>query len=289
MQPVLANWLVLAYLLVSALALAIYTLALAHLAPQNYGEDLLHFILALSTGLFALWLYSRYVRRHSAEIRWRPARAGEALELSLYLILFGLGFTAFVGSWAPPEYLKRLAELVSFNHPLGLLFAVINIALFVPLVEEWIFRGFMLESYRRRKGAVFALYAQALIFGLLHGEVLTDAGAFFIGLILGRYLLSGGSLYAAFVAHAANNLASALGVAFDIPFLRPDTPTTPAVGLLGLLLLAAVVLRTARRYPVRPEPPTEPGPVVSLSLIVALFIGVLLTASSGAELFAGLK
>ncbi len=72
------------------------------------------------------------------------------------------------------------------------------------LAWEWFFRGFLLFGLARGMGS-WALFAQALPFGLLHwGKPMPEfAGSFVAGLVLGFVALRTGSFLTGFVAHWA--------------------------------------------------------------------------------------
>ena len=243
---------------------------------DKMSDDLFHVAMAITMALLAFWIYRRYVVRWADVIRWRAAKLNDAAEISGWILLFGLGFTLFVGWIIPQEYIQEISGYYQAQTPWGRLALVLSVGLLAPLLEEWIFRGFMLQSYARRKGTTFALFAQALVFSMVHGEPFAAAGALFFGWILGRWVLAGGLLTSAFWAHALNNLLSLAGMAYGIPYLRPDTPAAAPLGLFGLVLAVFVLLQVARRTPYAERPAEEPGPVLSGSLVLVLFISVFL-------------
>lgn len=83
-------------------------------------------------------------------------------------------------------------------------------ALAAPLVEELLFRGFLLRILRPY-GKRFAIFGSALVFGLFHGNLLQLPYAFLAGLILG-YLAAEYSIGWAIGIHIFNNLVLADGL-----------------------------------------------------------------------------
>ncbi len=240
---------------------------------EAHEKDLFSLGMLTALGSLALFVYLRYHRRLGPGLGWKPAPPREIFEVTSWILLYGLGFTAFVGGVVPVPYLKGIASMYQVNSPWGAFALLLAAGLVGPWLEEWIFRGAMFKSYARRKGLRLALWAQAAVFGVVHGEPVTAVGAFFIGWILGRWVAAGASLKSVLWAHAINNLASMMGIYLNIPFLRPDTPTSPPVALLGLLVIVFVLLRVAR-LPLPDAPPEKPGPVVSGSLVLAVGISV---------------
>ncbi len=302
-KPLLANRLVLAYYLTIAVALgiaillgAIYgavvgaALGAAGTDPETIARevgarvdaiagDLFQLAMALSLGGLIFWIARRYLPLHRKAIGWtQPTPLAEALELTLWVLAYGLFFTLAAGWLVPLPYLKELANTYRADHLLGWIALAFATTLLGPLVEEWIFRGFLLKSYALARGTRFALAASTLLFGLIHGEPATAIAALGIGYLLGRYLLARGRLKAAFIAHAANNGVSLLGIAFGIPYLGLATETGPALGSLGLLGIVLTLLAFNRRFPVHHRPPERPGPVWSASLVLTVALSILIMA-----------
>lgn len=119
-------------------------------------------------------------------------------------------------------------------------------ALFAPVGEEILFRGFVLGSLRPY-GKRFAVMGSAILFGLFHGNLLQTPYAIFMGLILG-YITVEYTLGWAVVLHVFNNLVLA-------EFLTRLTAGWPemACGILNLVLfggsalISLVVLMVKRR------------------------------------------
>ena len=92
-------------------------------------------------------------------------------------------------------------------------------ALGAPLVEEWLFRGFLLPPLQRRVGDVAAVVISGVLFGLAH---LSDPYAVFplvvLGMGLGWLRIRSGSIWPGALVHAANNaialVASLIGATF---------------------------------------------------------------------------
>jgi membrane protease YdiL (CAAX protease family) len=82
--------------------------------------------------------------------------------------------------------------------------AMIPIAgLVAPLVEEIVFRGFMLRAWARRWGWFTGMLLTALAFGLFHPYA---AGAFVSSVIFACVFRRTGSLWSAIVIHGAGNI-----------------------------------------------------------------------------------
>ncbi len=89
------------------------------------------------------------------------------------------------------------------------LWMLVSVVVVAPFTEEYIFRG-LLQTGFRRYGRAFAIVAPAIMFGLLHGNVIQAIPAFVIGVVLGYYTEKTGSIATAVCIHMLNNLISTL-------------------------------------------------------------------------------
>jgi membrane protease YdiL (CAAX protease family) len=75
----------------------------------------------------------------------------------------------------------------------------------VPAVfEELLFRGAILQSLRRF-GDGFALLISAILFGIIHGNLVQAPNAFVLGIAIGFFVLKTGSLWTGILIHFFNN------------------------------------------------------------------------------------
>lgn len=106
----------------------------------------------------------------------------------------------------------------------------------VPICEEIIFRGIIMENLRCY-GDIFAILTSAILFGVSHGDVAQGADAFLAGLLLG-YIANRYSLSWSIAIHALNNFIATLEAQ------HPTIPYPPIeVTALILLCVLAVIYR----------------------------------------------
>ncbi len=89
----------------------------------------------------------------------------------------------------------------------GLLLSLLSTALLPGLLEEMVFRGFMLGALRPL-GNANAMWISALIFGIFHGNVQQFVFAFLLGLVLAYLTVQTESIWPAVVLHFSNNAMS---------------------------------------------------------------------------------
>lgn len=76
--------------------------------------------------------------------------------------------------------------------------------IFGPVVEEIIYRGFLMKSLCRY-GKTFAIFVSAAVFGLMHGNLPQSIFAFMVGVVFG-YAAMEYSIYSSILLHVLNNL-----------------------------------------------------------------------------------
>jgi membrane protease YdiL (CAAX protease family) len=81
-----------------------------------------------------------------------------------------------------------------------------------PVVEELFFRGLLLRSLDRRFGTPAAVIGSALVFGLVHYELLQLPALILFGIVLAVLAERTGRLGPGIAAHAAFNAATVLSL-----------------------------------------------------------------------------
>ncbi|MDR1927810.1 MAG: CPBP family intramembrane metalloprotease [Oscillospiraceae bacterium] len=137
------------------------------------------------------------------------------------------------------------------------LLRILSTAIAPAVIEELLLRGVILQPLRRY-GDAFAVLISALLFALLHQNLLQAPMAFISGLALGYAAVWSGSLWPGIILHFLNNAASVtitqllaqLPEARTDRFVRLYGLTVYALGLLGALYL----LLNRKRLPAANRP-----------------------------------
>jgi len=171
---------------------------------------------------------------------------------SLLAVLAGLGVC--MAANIPAALLEELLESMGAQEIPDVLgqgtgwasFAVefLGVAVMVPMLEEFAFRGVILSSLRRY-GAGFAIAASALIFGMAHMSASSVVFATIAGLAMGAAYVITGNLWVTVAIHALNNgiavVESYCSLFMDNAGLELVSGAIMiglcAVGLLALILL----------------------------------------------------
>lgn len=130
----------------------------------------------------------------------------------------------------------------------GVLYEVLGSCLVIPIAEELLYRGVVYKRLRNLFGVSVGIVLSALVFGLVHANLVQFLYAGILGLLLAYLYEVTGKLYAPVLGHIAANLAAVV---------RQETgwldfayePTVAGIGLSLMLLMAvAALLFLQRRY-----------------------------------------
>lgn len=92
--------------------------------------------------------------------------------------------------------------------------AFFKVAVIAPVVEELIFRGLILQGFRRNYNGFVAVFMSALLFALFHLNPWQFPATFILGLVLGWILLRTNSIFLAILGHSINNLLVLLSITY---------------------------------------------------------------------------
>ena len=152
---------------------------------------------------------------------------GTQMVNSLWVTALEVVMNAFGGSLMPMlETVSGAADTFSM---------FLYSAIFAPVAEELLFRGYILRSLRPY-GKRFAVFGSAVLFGLFHGNLLQTPYAILVGLLLG-YVTVEYSLAWAVGLHMFNNLVLA-----DLLTRLTARWSEMAFGMLNLILFGGGAL-----------------------------------------------
>ncbi len=157
-------------------------------------------------------------------------------------ILLGIGWctlanfiTGLIQTVLEPIFPIVQNELQMPEGVMGFVISVISVAVAPALLEEFLFRGAIMGTLLKF-GKGFAIFTSALLFGLIHGNLVQIPFAFMVGIILGVLTIRTGSIWTAVIVHFLNNFIS---VCLD--YLSKGLPED-VVGGISLIIMAVMIL-----------------------------------------------
>ena len=132
-------------------------------------------------------------------------------------------------------------DVTPSSTPLDVIMNFVCAGLMAPFVEEFVFRGVIMQPLRRY-GDVFAVLVTAFLFALAHGNPINITFAFIAGAAIGFAVVYTRSMWVGIIIHALNNFTSVLVV--EAERLSPDvinvayTVFCIALTVVGIICIA---------------------------------------------------
>ena len=198
-------------------------------------------LISNSLSLFAVWLF--FVvrkKRFTDEVQLHKYDG----KLLLATVLFGLGFSNVI-SWGiglipfPQSLVDSFSssyEAVTLGNPI---LNFLSVVVVTPIAEEVFFRGLVYTRLKRGMSTTIAAALSAVIFGIMHGEIIWMFYTFFVGLALVWIFEKTHSLLSCIVVHAINNCLA--------HGLENVTTISPVIEY-GILLVSVVLLIVSTIY-----------------------------------------
>lgn len=212
------------------------------------GEDAMMLSTLLAVGMVfivfsILWIihakrYNQLGMRFKAGITYSIKH----LHILLFCMLFVYGMASFIcfgyECFAPDlvkEY-DELAKRLTFDNTLINIIAVVVLG---PISEELLFRGFILERLSRCMNIYVAIVIQAVLFGIMHGNLVQGSFVIILGIVGGYLACAHKSIIPAIIVHAMQN-----GLSLILDSMPDDIVQSPALAaaLIILPILSALVL-----------------------------------------------
>lgn len=141
-------------------------------------------------------------------VSWRQGLGAAGLVAGV-MALEAIYAPAYEALFGTPLQLQMVAGLLRVTTPLEAFWTLTFVAVFIPFVEEFAFRGLLFDALQAKWGDRVALVASSVLFGLAHVELTQSFSkvpmiiVFGLGLALLRSRT--GNLRASVLAHGVNN------------------------------------------------------------------------------------
>ncbi|MBO5551136.1 MAG: CPBP family intramembrane metalloprotease, partial [Lachnospiraceae bacterium] len=130
-------------------------------------------------------------------------------------LIFGFGAALAVSAFI--SFLPKAGPVASYDASIEILYQSWSVYLgvlfntfFTPLVEEVVFRGYMLNRLLPHWGERASLFAVSLSFAFLHGTMLWMLYAFLMGWLIGKVAILEENIFYSVMMHIGFNLLSSL-------------------------------------------------------------------------------
>ena len=142
--------------------------------------------------------------RLSVLVPLKKIRISSALLTLLYVFLL-FPLVAFVNSLSMLFVDNTIMEISDQILELPFWQMLLSIGLLGPFVEEFVFRGVILQSYQRTGRIIGSVVLSSVLFGMMHMNFNQFAYGAVMGIMLALLVEATGSVVTSFIAHAAFN------------------------------------------------------------------------------------
>lgn len=157
------------------------------------------------------------------------------LLLAILGITAAFGFNGVVALLNIAKFSKSYSQVEDVLFSGGLIIQILASAVAAPLVEEMLFRGLIQKRLHRFVDPKYAVIIAALVFGLIHMNLVQFIYAFLMGMIFGSIYEKLKTIWAPIIMHAAANFVSVIFTWFGF-------------GIPGLVYLLSIVAELILTY-----------------------------------------
>ena len=157
--------------------------------------------------------------KESREEKSVIVKKGEYIYPFLAGIFMCLGCNWLIDMSGIINIFTRFKEVADSLYGGSIIFEFIAMVIIAPLLEEILFRGIIFARLREYMSVKVAIVISALIFGIIHGNVVQGIYAFIIGICLAYIYERYNTLLAAVLFHMSANLMSVIMTEYE-PVVR---------------------------------------------------------------------
>jgi membrane protease YdiL (CAAX protease family) len=194
--------------------------------------------------LFGIWYKRSYVKEN--KIKLKEVFSGKTL---IWITLLGVGLQIGIAllltlvASLKPEWFKSYNELMKQLGGGSSLLSFVAIVIVAPISEELIFRGVIFEKCKKVMPLLAANILQAVLFGVMHFNIIQGLYAFVLGIFLGVVCTKRKSIVSAIALHMVFNLS---GVLLDL-VLTNELFNLPIVLVVMFLFSVVITVFSTRK------------------------------------------
>lgn len=123
---------------------------------------------------------------------------------------FALALNNLLGMLQIASYSSSYSQIAKTFYAGRLLLEIVSLCIVIPIAEELLYRGIVYGRTRDWLGKRCAMVVSAIVFGLIHMNLVQFVYAAIFGLLLAYFMELSESIFGAVAAHMAANLTSVL-------------------------------------------------------------------------------
>lgn len=165
------------------------------------------------------------------------------LALAFLGFSFSISFSSILNlTKLSPETVQNLSNAIMNN---SIIIPLISIGILAPIMEEFIFRGMILNLFSKNMNIKLAILFQAIIFSLYHMNLVQMLPTFVLGLITGTIVYYSNSLTSGIIIHVVNNIL-AIVLSRSLP---SDFNISILISVIIILVSSTLILYLLKIFP----------------------------------------
>ncbi|GHU63345.1 protease [Clostridia bacterium] len=202
------------------------------------------FIVLLTNIVLFLIFYPLYIRdkRNHSYTKKDTISFKQIILLLLLSIGACISLNSLISLSPLMELFPRSQEVLASIYGHNLWLEIISVGIIAPIVEELLCRGLIFRRLRTILNFRFSLILSALIFAIIHGNMVQGLYAFTLGLILAYFYEKTSNLLYPIIIHIFANICSVL--ISEVPILRQGMEAMEA-NILYFILFTVITLIAA--------------------------------------------
>lgn len=155
---------------------------------------------------------------------------------NMFILGIGMdGIVALSGMILSTIFPSYLEVSKTISNATGSYLQLFSIVICAPIFEEIFFRGFMLGYLKKNFNIVGAIIVQAVVFGIMHGNIVQGIYASILGIALAIVYLHYESLFACIIVHIVTNFFGSVVNGFIVSKINSE------VTIITIFVIIAIV------------------------------------------------
>ena len=175
------------------------------LLPKNVGDLLPLFFAAIITFPFIIVIYKK-VPTIKADNIFSKQDAIRDLSLILITVVIGIILNILITKLPFMAYSTTYKNTKDTLNDGSILLKILTTVIIVPILEETLYRGIIAGQLNIMYGEKIAIVLSALLFGIMHANIVQFTYAFLVGIPLGYTFVKTKKLWTAILSHSILNL-----------------------------------------------------------------------------------
>lgn len=217
----------------------IILVAAYHVADRDKMTELVNrnmYMILIPAGIIAVLIYIFMLRGKEESFKERCSfkKIEGAVTRNTIFLALSLGCFSTSLIYLTQNIFKDYTNVSrTFAASLTSFVGIITLIVFVPIVEEILFRALIFKELKANVGLTAGLIIQALLFALAHGNILQGIYTFILGILAGLVYYWTKSIYSNITLHLTFNLAGSFIFPILIYFTKAFAPVYMIIGIVS--------------------------------------------------------